>query len=82
MQKLIPYEQALRLHEWTISWARGQGLIEAAQRQLERERQRLTSAYEFAGIPLDRRVDVRLEPGPDENGMITVKWQEDQDAAS
>ena len=79
-KKLIPYEQALRLDRWSHSWKRGSELIAGIQRELERERLRLVAAYEFAGIPLDGQVDVKLEDGPDEQGMVAVEWKDKDDA--
>ena len=68
---LIPYVQALRLQQWTLSLAEGQRLISTIQADLERKRQKLIAVHEFAGIPLDRPVSVQLEAGPDEGGTIT-----------
>lgn len=72
----LPYKQALKLMEWRMSYLKGQALIQNAQTQLERERQKLASVHEFAEIPTDRDVQVKLEDGPDKKGMIVVEWEE------
>lgn len=71
----IPYKQALKIWEWRMSYLKGQALIQNAQRQLERERQKIADAHEFADIPLDKDVDIKLECGPDGQGMIVVEWE-------
>ena len=72
----IPYKQALKLMEWRMSYLKGQALIQNAERQLEHERQKLTNIHEFAEIPTDKDVNIKLEDGPDKKGMIMVEWEE------
>ena len=76
----IPYEQALKLASWLATFAELNAVVTAAQQRLERLRQRLVGAGEFADIPLDgQNLDVQLEAGP-KRGLITVTWKDPDDA--
>ena len=81
--KRIPYEQALKLWQRRMSLINAQQLLARAQAQIEREKQWLTDAHDFADIPLDAdKLNIKLEKGPDKRGMIAVEWEVPDDAAS
>ena len=63
MQKLIPYAQALKLQE------RSQALQVASMR--------MTDALDLLGLPVDRPVNLRIDAGPDADGLIAVEWRDD-----
>ena len=79
--KRIPYEQALKLAQWLGSFAELNAVVQQAQQRLERLRAKLIGAGEFADVPLDGKgLEVKLEPGPDEHGLVEVSWKEPDDA--
>ena len=71
----IPYKQALKLVNWRAAYGELQPVIQAAQQRLEGLRQRLVQAHEFADIPLDKDVDVKIEEY-DGSGSVVVEWQQ------
>ena len=74
MQKLIPYQQALRLHDLSVRVAQLQDALGALQAQFVHHRETLDTACQFADIPTNGEVSLRIEAGPDDEGMIVVEW--------
>ena len=73
--KRIPYEQALKLAQGLATFAELNGVVQSAQQRVERLRAKLVGAGEFTDIPLDGKgLDIKLEAGPDEHGLIEVEW--------
>lgn len=79
--KRIPFEQAMKLHQWRRLLLHSQEMIGSLQQFVERERHRLLAAHEFADIPADgTNLEIKLERY--RGGPVTVTWEEEQDAAT
>ncbi len=82
-EKLIPYEQALKLRDYTTVLAELQIITQGVAQRAERMRLPLAGYAEIAGIPLDRAdLVVDLPDGPDKRGMVKVTWKEADDGGT
>ena len=74
--KSIPYEQALKLVIWMNNFKELNGVLQDASARLETLRKKLLAAADFTSIPLhSSNLNVKIENGPDEDGLITVEWE-------
>lgn len=74
--KLIPFKQGLKLHELTLAIAECQAAMMAIQQQAVSHRLRLVTALEFAEIPTNLPLSLKIEDGPDAAGMVAIEWTE------
>ena len=74
--KSIPYEQALKLVIWMNNFKELNGVVQDANTRLDTLRKKLLAAADFTSIPLHSSdLNVKIENGPDEDGLITVEWE-------
>ena len=75
--KKIPHAQALKLLIWREKFTFAKQLLDTAERAIEKLRTGIVDAHEFTDIPVDaaKGVNIKLEDGPDENGLVEVEWE-------
>ena len=74
MEKKISYTVALKLQELGIALASRQAMVQAMVTTVNEAGQRMQDALSLVGLPLDAQLTLKIEPGPDEDGMIVVEW--------
>jgi len=64
---------------WRTQFTFAKGLLDSAERSIEKLRTSIVDAHEFTDIPVEaaKGVDIKLDDGPDENGLIEVEWEAD-----